>query len=109
MLGGPNDSQLTKRVVLLAGSRVSSKPTERNLRGDSNNLFPMAIDFVLDEDIYQRAMEAECTEMNFDLRAARVVDILQVDHRWVISPAVEVAYRRRFDQVECQGAFETLF
>jgi hypothetical protein len=69
----------------------------------------MAIDFILDEDIYQRAMEAECTERNFDLRAARVVDILQIAHRWVISPAVEVAYRRRFGQVACQGAFATLF
>jgi len=69
----------------------------------------MAIDFVLDEDIYHRAMEADCTETAFDLRAARVVDILQTVHRWVITPDVEVAYRKRFDEVECQGAFATIF
>jgi hypothetical protein len=72
-------------------------------------LYPTVIDFVLDEDIYHRAMEAECTETNFDFRAARVVDILQTAHRWVITSDVEVAYRRRFNQVSCEGALATLF
>jgi hypothetical protein len=69
----------------------------------------LMIDFVLDEDIYHRAMEAECTLKSFDLRAARVVDILQASHRWVITPEVEVAYRKRFNQVECHGALTTSF
>ena len=67
------------------------------------------IDFVLDEDIYHRAMEADCTQTQFDLRAARVVNILQTAHRWVISWDVQVAYRRRFNEVGCQGALATSF
>jgi len=61
------------------------------------------VDVVLDENVYIRALEAECTQGEEDLRAARVVLLLQEHHRWVLSIEVIAAYRRQFSARSCRG------
>jgi predicted nucleic acid-binding protein len=62
------------------------------------------VDIVLDENVYIRALEAECTQDGEDLRAGQVVLLLQERHRWVFSSRVIDAYMRQFSARSCRGA-----
>jgi hypothetical protein len=65
------------------------------------------VDVVLDENIYIKAINAECTGEPSDHRAARVVSALQVHHRWIITRDIARAYRRQFSRTRCHGSLPT--
>lgn len=61
-------------------------------------------DVVLDENIYIKAIQAECTEDPTDRTAASTVQAVQQRHRWVFSRDILDAYRRQFSRATCKGA-----
>lgn len=56
-------------------------------------------DVVLDENVYIRALESERTGNIEDLRAARVVSLVQEKHRWLLTHDVVAAYRHQFSRI----------
>ncbi|GAC1403153.1 MAG: hypothetical protein NVSMB52_17140 [Chloroflexota bacterium] len=64
-------------------------------------------DVVLDENVYIRALESECTGLAEDHRASRVVQLVQDRHRWVFTHGVLTAYRRQFNAISCKGSMAT--
>lgn len=54
------------------------------------------VDIVLDEDVYVFALESEGTEDPECKACVQFVSCLQQRHRWVVTPAVNAAYRRQF-------------
>jgi hypothetical protein len=53
-------------------------------------------DIVLDEDVYVFALESEGTDDLEYIASARLVTCLQQRHRWIVTPAINAAYRRQF-------------
>jgi hypothetical protein len=53
-------------------------------------------DIVLDEDVYVFALQSEGKPTKDNLDAARFIDCLQRQHRWVWTCEIEAAYRRHF-------------
>jgi hypothetical protein len=53
-------------------------------------------DFVFDENSYIRALYAERTTREPDLIAVRLLQCLQVGHRWILSQRIKQAYYRQF-------------
>jgi hypothetical protein len=51
---------------------------------------------VVDENVYIRGLYAERTEQEADILAARLLQCLQVGHRWVLSRPILAAYYRQF-------------
>ena len=56
----------------------------------------MTADFVLDENVYVRALESEDTREPDDELAALLIQCLQVRHRWVLTGEVMKSYYRQF-------------
>lgn len=65
------------------------------------------LEVVLDENIYVRALQAECSLDDADMQAARVVGSLQVNHVWVFSGQIVAAYHRQFSANRCRGALSS--
>jgi hypothetical protein len=53
-------------------------------------------DFVFDESCYIRGLYAETTHLAEDLAAARLLQCLQVHHRWILTEPIMSAYYRQF-------------
>jgi hypothetical protein len=49
-------------------------------------------DFVFDESCYIRGLYAQVTDRDDDRLASRLLQLLQVRHRWIITRAIRVAY-----------------
>lgn len=49
-------------------------------------------DFVFDESCYVRGLYAETTDRPDDWLASRLLQLLQVRHRWILTRAIEQAY-----------------
>jgi predicted nucleic acid-binding protein len=60
-------------------------------------------DVVLDENVYIRALQAECSGEETDERSARIVGFVQANHRWIFTNDVVTAYLRQYSRNTCRG------
>ncbi len=52
-------------------------------------------DFVFDESSYIRGLYAERTGRDVDWLASRLLQLLQVQHRWILTRQIQIAYYRQ--------------
>jgi hypothetical protein len=63
-------------------------------------------DFVLDENCYIRALYAQRTDRHADWLASRLLQLLQTEHRWILSWPILRAYLR---QIKKHGSDDRSF